>query len=1688
MARFDILSSGGVVRYTGAPTYNGAFGRASYLEFTEIASPTPIDWAVGDYIDYPRTGLRYKLYSIPQPERHARSGAVGNSIVYRNVQLFAATKDLEICPFNDLVMGDNLIHYSSQPDVNTYENVRGIADRIQANLDAFYGSGVWSIVLYDGDPDVSAIMSEAKEFSVSDGNCMTALDAIYSTWKGIGWIHTYENGVNVITIGRPNVQNGDNSTDLFTYGLGNGLKVLATALSGQNELATRIYPFGSTRNMISRYYNGKTNIKDHESVYIPNLMLPVTLWGQTDGLYDPRKAFLENAEATAKYGLRARRVYFDGNGEYEDIYPSIGGVTAKNVRDAKSAAGDSTYVPSTSIYPDAERMDTLKGATNPADNGIMGTEGQKYVETITGTYSSNASATDIITRMGVAYRRSGVFGVASITGGGKVTIRSGYVRNIIIPRYSDQYVKYHVGVYLDGSLVKEMDYDPDVYGDGNDLYYLFAFQDITFNLTAPSGGELSVVVTAEVSAAISTQFTDSQNAANVTYEFQKNFADTFTVTLKQIGFDISKQQSSISDGLCTLNMKSGMCAGRDFVIKSVTYNSTSDSWTAVCYRQEDSSLGQYFPNTIYPVLAGDQFVLTDLEMPELYIGLAAARLYDAATALLAKLSAPKIIYEPEIDAKVIAEYGDVLKEGMYMAVGDSELIGDAPVYVLIDTLTIYENEANIPTYKVTLRDERYENTISKLTGEISRLNAARRASLYDEARSRYLNDTEGESVGEPGVRVEYDTNTFSYVDASTVSPASIAMLAVAVNIPSPLYQWQYHNGTSWVNITSATSDHLTVSPDNQQYFPAGALVANIRCRVQNGSDYVYSDAVAVSKIMGGQGTSTITMMLFRRDDPAPDESDKPIGNITYDFATDTLSGTVAAFNGWSREFPTGDAPCYVIFATKTSSSGVAVFEPGDWGDVRPYVANGTDGEPGAPGTPGTPGAPGTPGQDACVLQLDPPALQIPTDASLEIPAGTPLPTSKATLYKGNAAATGVTYSLASDQAIFIDGDMFVLNGAITPETIGGVVYVWEYVNEQGDTILLSDNEDVVWDGDEAREDFYPATEDDGLVIDSVTGQINVTGDFSFLMGAAVRRVRVYALYSTPTQFQTTLTISAQKQGNQGDPGTPGTPGSNGYTTDRVAIYQRSAYGAPQRPTTNAGYNVTNGTIVSGSIGNWSLVVPSGTTPCYVSYNYVSSRSGASVLTLNSDNWTPPVLLVENGVSPYTVVAKTPYISVPCTSSGDIITPTPAVSCQCQVYRGATPVSASYWVLRDSVIVVNGERYFFINYDPEMPESPYVWEGEESTTNIYTQDRYPLVGDPYLDEGERMHEITDTTTYVKGLSINDSGLITGTPTYIMGSGVSVEVAAYAGGGYRTTAISVTKNKIGERGLAGKVMRGVSTFSATPGAAYQGLEDTDPTHIYYDVVTYNDNLYLCLKDQKNGTPAAQITPGTDATVWAVATNFKFVATDLLLAQNAYVKFLESRGIYLENGANNIVGGGQGGNGVIWWAGTSGASPDPSTAPYRVNYDGSVVASEGTIGPYTLDDDGLTRTGKPSGSATLSAVYAMRRILLSQTQQGATSSFEVAIGNAAFATIAEKIFGRIVLSLESSNAQTGVALRAIGDIRRYGLAKGEYESAVTVLECTQAEYNAAVNDGNATNKTIFVITDSTPKKVYLGTIQLV
>lgn len=388
MAKFSIYSKDGKsVRHTGEPHYSGSYMGVDYIEFRNISSPTPIEWERGDFVDYYRTGLRYKLYTAPLPNKVARGGEYGGSFEYSNVQFHAATKELEIAPFRDIAPEDNRIHFSTRADVSTFEDVYGIARRIQACMDDLFPDR-WRIeVVETEDESLLSLMREVKEYSVSSGNCLDALSQVYELWKNVGWIHSYDSSTNtdVITIGRANVRDEENTSDVFAYGKGNGLTSIKKAAANDGEFATRLYVYGSERNIPPRYYNSK-DIVDKDSVDIRNLMIPLERWGKTDGLPDARKAYLQaDAAIVAKYGLIPRTVYFDGN-ERDEIYPSIEGLTKKEVRQAmlEEGKGDDLYLPG----DEDTRIDEVLYSTTPGDYGnIANADGTVRTDTLDTTFT-----------------------------------------------------------------------------------------------------------------------------------------------------------------------------------------------------------------------------------------------------------------------------------------------------------------------------------------------------------------------------------------------------------------------------------------------------------------------------------------------------------------------------------------------------------------------------------------------------------------------------------------------------------------------------------------------------------------------------------------------------------------------------------------------------------------------------------------------------------------------------------------------------------------------------------------------------------------------------------------------------------------------------------------------------------------------------------------------------------------------------------------------------------------------------------------------------------------------------------------------------------------------------------------------------------------------------------------------------
>lgn len=777
MAKFKIYSPAGTEIYEGTPSFTGQYMAPGLLEFREIASPVPLDLSAGCYVDYTRTGFRYRIYGVPQVKKQARQRSYGGAFIYQNVQLYDASKMLEFCPFRDLVKGDNRIHFSTQPSISTFEGVDGLARRFEACLQDQYGANSWRVRIATTDDgisqDLADLMADAREFTVSGVNILECLSKVYEIWPEVGWVYTVEEGIDTIIIGGAGL-NANEGT--YAYGKGFGLTSLTRTVANADEMANRIFAYGSSRNMLPRWYNNQ-NIKDAESVDIQNLMIPITEWGLTDVdgwlLPDASKAFVEDAASIAKIGLRPATVYFDGSGGYPEIYPSIRNATIGEVRTWIQQHGSSPkWSPSTEIYPVmSERVDVLKSAQSTFDSGLAGTDGKQtiyngyqsatnsgadnipaerksFVQTIL-TVPVTFTASEAGTRnLKIALTIGGTIQAANLTGGKIVAyLRKGHPAAAeTVTNAAELVATGTSGMYnlpsfsLSGSRV-EIEAA---------TYYLVVDMELDLEESATEQA-YSYDIDCDLAVSLS-----------------QYRSKTFTVTLKQIGFDIA-EQAALGDGK-TISMRSGSCVGRTFAINSVQYNSATDDWTLECFRSEDESLSQWFPNTDYPVRAGDEFVLLDIAMPELYIGIASQKLLQAAREFLSDTATERWQYVPEIDAKYMVENNRTIRAGEWMAFLDVNADDITPTTItyfrvaggggyfytsdnsktilaidpgsvvlsVVDTVTINEGEAAIPTYKVTLRDRKRKTWTESESAPTSSSKSVGSASSSNESSGQYI--------------------------------------------------------------------------------------------------------------------------------------------------------------------------------------------------------------------------------------------------------------------------------------------------------------------------------------------------------------------------------------------------------------------------------------------------------------------------------------------------------------------------------------------------------------------------------------------------------------------------------------------------------------------------------------------------------------------------------------------------------------------------------------------------------------------------------------------------------------------------------------------------------------------------------------------------------------------------------------
>lgn len=648
--------------------YNGEFMGERSITAT-LYSPSPINLEVGDYLTY-----RNEVFSIdydPSVLKQARNNTYGQGYVYDSVKFNSRQMELVYCKFLDYVIADNQVHYSSLPNFAFYcETIRDLTDRIQANLNRLYTGGTaWTITVHSENVNVSRI-----NIDVNGASCWDALALVAEKFQSTFVIR----GRNIVV-----APSTDILTGLFQYGKGNGLRSIARTTDPSQGIVTRLRAMGNTTNMPLNYYRNKDMY-----VYAPitEVLGPYETSADIHTTYDFNNCFTVHYPSTASDVLYRTKVSLDKTNWAPAIFSANPAWVGYSVASVMQLPG----------YDPVQYAAFMQ---------------QLNTGTYTKLYFESGISKD---KWPSSYKEyTGTLGVT--TGEDRLMLPT--YPDVTTDPYidSNNIAKYGIreeSVIFDGSNGLD-DIFPTIQGMTAEQARAAG---ATISLDTGDNGHLDEIVSA-------TQITDD-GVPPVEGE-EKEMVETFSITLKDIGFNINDHLSTDN---AVISMRDGKCEGREFEITNV--EKSGNKYILTCNRQLDDSLNRYFPYVDYNLTAGDKFVLLQIEMPELYIKTASQRLKEAAEAYLSTIDHSIFTIDPKIDNIKAKRHDDEVEssgegvkvydtiyEGMLMQIEDEDLdIDDA---IFIDRLTIREGDSLIPQYEVVLRNEKLKNTVQQIQQQIS---------------------------------------------------------------------------------------------------------------------------------------------------------------------------------------------------------------------------------------------------------------------------------------------------------------------------------------------------------------------------------------------------------------------------------------------------------------------------------------------------------------------------------------------------------------------------------------------------------------------------------------------------------------------------------------------------------------------------------------------------------------------------------------------------------------------------------------------------------------------------------------------------------------------------------------------------------------------------------------------------------
>lgn len=678
----------------------------------------PINFQIGDYIVY--RGERFELNYEPGKDKQARPDTYGEGFIYDSVKFNALQDELARAEFLDVVLNDNELHYTALPKFPFYvQTLDYLLDRIQANLDEQIGVGLWKIYSRNKDRSVQRGALESEWLSVygekTDDNVIESMSITVDSqtcWQALALVNEKWD-INFIVRGR-NIYvgtTGIQANHIFKYGLGNGLYEIVQNADSDQSVVTRLRAYGSEKNLPSHYYAdlGVKYVANITKVVgaSTNVELELDLDYIETYFKNPRKYIVsgETGEQSSGWVLK---VTFDFKTEITGYVTQA--YNSKKCRFYSELKGTQT---DTGDEESKEKLDAFIAQVKAGNTKMYITSGlnKKNIPSSMKEYAENLPNNMSINRL-------------MLPGFPHVSLSDFY--NTL----TDEEKKYvnPTGRQHKFSTDPHRPYIDSVNIDQIGLRSASQF----FDTDDKTNGIIEIYPTIEEMEIGGVRVDEIDEGIapddDGRYDGDPGPINVDIYLSKAVDFDIK----DLADDDFSISMKDGMCGGRTFKVASSA--KIDGRWRLTIERVKDDALELWFPYKDYPIKKGDHFVLTGITLPDSYVKAASLKLLKYAIALLDKNDYTRYVYQPKVDelfmarqhdlaekdtTGVIKSLHDTLKAGDLMNFNDTDL--NIEGIISIDQLTIKEEDGKIPTYDITLREDKEVGTIQKIQQQISSL-------------------------------------------------------------------------------------------------------------------------------------------------------------------------------------------------------------------------------------------------------------------------------------------------------------------------------------------------------------------------------------------------------------------------------------------------------------------------------------------------------------------------------------------------------------------------------------------------------------------------------------------------------------------------------------------------------------------------------------------------------------------------------------------------------------------------------------------------------------------------------------------------------------------------------------------------------------------------------------------------------